>query len=319
MPCGRAAEVGRHARAAATVTPAPAQPRRRPSRAQLGPGCRREPRPRLVGSAPSRSASSPSWSAVSSAEWFCGWPSMARPWPFTVYAKITVGRLSSMAANASPSAPRSCPPRSRTAAGSCVVGDAGQQLGDAGGVRAARRAAGPAARPAVAAQQPLVLGVGHVVDPVAQRGAARPGEQLLQQPAVLDREHLPAGRREHALQPAAPHVGHHPVQRLPVEVHDPDDLAQLGHVGSRTASQTAPSSSSASPTSEYCRPGPRAAEVPGDVPAGQRTPDRRGRADADRAGGVVDRVRVLGPARVALQPAERPQRRQVGSSSSPSR
>ena len=78
--------------------------------------------------------------------------------------------------------------------------------------------------------------------------------------------------------------------------------------GRATASQTAPSSSSASPSSEYWRPVPhrRRAEVPGDVPAGQRAPDRRGRADADRAGGVVDRIGVLEPARVALQAAELP-------------
>ena len=65
---------------------------------------------------PSRSASSANCSVVSSDEWFCGWPSVARPWPLTVYAKITVGRVSSMAVNASRRASRSWPPRLRIAA-----------------------------------------------------------------------------------------------------------------------------------------------------------------------------------------------------------
>src|SRR5580692_2880916 len=47
------------------------------------------------------------------------------------------------------------------------------------------------------------------------------------------------------------------------------------------------------------------------VPAGYRAPDRRGRADADRAGRVVDGVGVLDPAGIALQAGERAQRRQV--------
>ena len=64
---------------------------------------------------------------------------------------------------------------------------------------------------------------------VAQRVAAGPGEQLLEQPAVLDGDHLPAGGGEHPLQPArVPMFGHDPVERLPVEVDDPDDLAEVG-------------------------------------------------------------------------------------------
>ena len=55
-----------------------------------------------------------------------------------------------------------------------------------------------------------------------------------------------------------------------------------------------------------------AAEVGVDVPAGGRREQRRGRAEADGAGGEVDSVRVLRPARVGLQPAKRAQRGQVG-------
>jgi hypothetical protein len=185
------------------------------------------------------------------------------------------------------------------------------------------------------AQQPLVLGVGHLVDPVPQRRAAGAGEQLLQQPAVLDREHLPAGRGEHALQLRRAHHRQHPVQRLAVEVDDPDHLAELGHhrvehglpdralvqlgvadqrplpapaavIAARTAADIA-----ARTAADIAADIAAGAEVAGDVPAGQRAPDRGGRADADRAGGVVGRDRVLEPARVALQAAELPQRGQV--------
>ena len=83
--------------------------------------------------------------------------------------------------------------------------------------------------------------------------------------------------------------------------------------GSAIASQTAPSSSSASPSSAIWRPRARRLEaVVLEVAARHRAPDRRRRADADGAGGVVDRVRVLRPARVALEPAERAQRLEVG-------
>ena len=89
-------------------------------------------------------------------------------------------------------------------------------------------------------------------------------------------------------------------------------------IGSSTASQIAPSSSSASPTSENCRPGSRG-PTRADVAPRDRAPDRGGGADADRAGGVVDGVGVLRARRVGLQPALLAQRRQLGVDSWPSR
>ena len=83
----------------------------------------------------------------------------------------------------------------------------------------------------IAAQQALIFGVGHVVDAGTQRGAARAREQLLEQPAVFDGEDLPARCGEHLLKPVGGDVGHHPVQRLPVQVDDPDDLTEVGHRG----------------------------------------------------------------------------------------
>lgn len=69
--------------------------------------------------------------------------------------------------------------------------------------------------------------VGHRVDPLPQRLTARPGEQFLELPPVLERDHLAAGRGEHTLQFLGGDAGHDPVQRLPVQVNDPDHLPQF--------------------------------------------------------------------------------------------
>ena len=190
------------------------------------------------------------------------------------------------------------------------------QIGDEPGERLvlARQPAAQLVRGA--AEQPLVLGVGHGVDPLPQRFPARPGEQLGEQPAVLQRDDLPARRGEHAAQPVGRHQRDHAVQRLPVHVDDPDDLAELGHarvddglpdgalveLGVTEQRVLAARGIDAVP----------AFEVPAQVTAGHRPPDRGGRADADRSRGVVHRIGVLDPARIALQAAERPQRGQVG-------
>ena len=81
----------------------------------------------------------------------------------------------------------------------------------------------------VGAQQPLVLLVGHRVDALAQRlvgGELRP---------VLDHHAVPAGGLEHRREPPRRDVGHDAVERLAVEVDDPQDLAELRHhrVGDR--------------------------------------------------------------------------------------
>jgi len=137
------------------------------------------------------------------------------------------------------------------------------------------------------------------------------GEQLLQQPPVLDGEHLPARGVEHALQAGGADVGDDPVEALPVEVDDPDDLAELGHhrVEDRLPAgalvQLRVADEGVLPARTRC-----VVEL-GDVPARERPPDQGGGADADRAGGVVDGIGVLRAARVALQPAERAQGLQV--------
>ena len=166
----------------------------------------------------------------------------------------------------------------------------------------------------VDAEQPLVLGIGHGVDPVPQRLAARPGEQLLEQPPVLQRDDLPARRAEHAAQPVGRDQRDDPVERLAVHVDDPDDLAEFGHAGvddglpDRALVEFGVAEQRVLAAR---RTGTVGGEPVAQVAAGHRAPDRGGRADADGPGGVVDRIGVLDPARVALQAAERPQRRQV--------
>ena len=148
--------------------------------------------------------------------------------------------------------------------------------------------------------------------------APGPGEEQLQLVAVLDGDDLPARRGEHALDAEDPDVGDHPVERLAVHVDDPDDLAQLGHhrvddrlpagplVELGVAEQRVLAAGAADVAGHV---GP---EVMADVAACDRTPYRRGGADADRAGGVVGRVRVLRAARVGLQAAQFAQPGQVG-------
>ena len=155
------------------------------------------------------------------------------------------------------------------------------------------------------AQQPLVLLVGHRVDAGAQVGAL--GEAR----AVLDHHGVPAGGLEHRGEAAGGDVGHDAVQRLAVEVHDPHDLAQAGdhRVGDRLPAGALVELGVADQGDLAAAA--RHVEVARDVAVRERAPDRRGRAEADAAGGVVDRVRVLRPARVGLQPAVLAQLRQI--------
>ena len=156
------------------------------------------------------------------------------------------------------------------------------------------------------AQQPLVLLVRHQVDALAQPG---PGGQLR---PVLDHHAVPARRLEHRLQPPGGDVRDHAVERLPVEVDDPHDLAELAHhrVGDRLPARALVELGVADQRDLAAADGD--VEVPGDVAVGERAPHRRRRAEPDRAGGVVDGIRVLRARRIGLQAAELAQRLQVG-------
>ena len=160
--------------------------------------------------------------------------------------------------------------------------------------------------PRVGAQQPLVLLVGHRVD--APRAAPRGRRSF--GPYLTITQCQPAASNIDASRPAAmsgttrssdwrlrstthmtsPSLRHHRVgDRLPARA-----LVELGVAEQRDLA-----------------PADRDVEVPGHVAVRERAPDRRRRADPDRAGRVVDRVGVLGARRVGLQPAELPQRLEV--------
>ena len=165
----------------------------------------------------------------------------------------------------------------------------------------------------VGSQQPLVLLVRHLVDAAPEVLSALPLEQRVEPAAVLHGRHLPAGGLEHSREPAEGDVGHHPVERLPVEVDDPQDLAEPRHPRVRDRlPHGALVQLGVAQQRDLAAARRRLEPVMLEVPARDRRPDRRGRPDADGAGGEVDRVRVLRPAWIALQPAERAQRLEVG-------
>ena len=140
---------------------------------------------------------------------------------------------------------------------------------------------------------------------------ARRSGRWAQQRAVLDHHRVPAGGLEHRGQPAGGDVGDDAVERLAVEVDDPHHLAQARHhrVGDRLPAGALVELGVADQRDLAAAAGD--VEVPGDVAVRERAPDRRGGAEADAAGGVVDRVGVLRAARIGLQAAELAQRRQV--------
>jgi hypothetical protein len=160
-------------------------------------------------------------------------------------------------------------------------------------------------------QQPLVLLVGHAVDAPAQLAAAGSLEQLLQPAAVLHRDCLPARRLEHVGPAVEGDVGHHAVERLAVEVDDPQHLAELrdARVGHRLP-DGALVQLGVSDQRDLASHRGRAEPVGLQVAPSEGAPDRRRGPDADRAGGVVDRIWVLGAAGVALKSAEGAQRLQ---------
>ena len=90
----------------------------------------------------------------------------------------------------------------------------------------------------VGAQQALVLLVAHRVDPRAQGLAAVALEERAQAPPVLDRLGVPAGRLEHPHEAPGGDVGHDAVQRLAVEVDDPQHLAQRARPSGRRSPPT---------------------------------------------------------------------------------
>ena len=172
-------------------------------------------------------------SSVSSAEWLPGMPLGRQPPRLDRVGedhRRAVGRPRRPARTRRAGSRRSWPPRSRIAP---------QQLGVVEVARstradvAPRRGRCPAA--ARAARRPVERSSrwysSLVISSIrrAQRLAARAREQLAQPAPVLDRDRLPAGGLEHRREPAGGDVRHDPVERLAVQVDDPEHLAEARH------------------------------------------------------------------------------------------
>ena len=102
--------------------------------------------------------------------------------------------------------------------------------------------------------------------------------------------------------------GHDPVEALAVEVDDHRHVAELAEalledrLPDVALVELGVADERDEPALRLARD--RVAEVEPQVAVGQRREHRRDRAQADRAGREVDRVGILGPRRVRLQPAE---------------
>ena len=125
--------------------------------------------------------------------------------------------------SASRTSPRSWPPRSRTSAPTSPAYVVEQPREPS----RARRPRAPSSRAprttsSLGAEERLVLLVRHLVDPAAEQVAALARERLAQPAAVLELDHVPAARPELRLELGGPDAGDDAVERLPVEVDDPE-------------------------------------------------------------------------------------------------
>ena len=156
--------------------------------------------------------------------------------------------------------------------------------------------------------------VGAVVDPLAQRLAARPPEGRAQAFAVFDGHDPPAEVGEHLVDAPEQAVGHHGVQALPVVVDDPPDVAQVvlpsleqGLVDVALVELGVADQRDHAPLGQVLG---RPALEP-HVVLGKAGEAGHGDAEADRTGREIDVVHVLGARRVGLRPAERTEAFQV--------
>ena len=125
--------------------------------------------------------------------------------------------------------------------------------------------------------------------------------RLAQATAVLELDHLPAARPEVRLELGGADSRDHAVERLPVQVDDPEDVPEPARqrLGERLPDVPLVELRVAEQRDEAAAG--RGAEARLREAVGERAEERRGGAEADRPGRVVDRERVLRPRRVGLQ------------------
>ena len=159
-------------------------------------------------------------------------------------------------------------------------------------------------RPRRLPEKPQVLGVRHRVEPALEPLAAGRGEPRAEPPPPAQLGDAPAARREHPAELARPRVGHDPVERLTVHVHDPEDPAEPRHrlLGERLPDVALVELGVADHDDDAPRrPRP---EVIDEVLRAERAEGRLHGAEPHRARGELDELRVLPPARIGLEAAE---------------
>ena len=210
----------------------------------------------------------------------------------------------SHARKASSRSTRSWPPRSRIARRSSASSRSAISLSTSRPAASRSPAGARAAPPASPRSSRWYSSFG--IPSIRRRSASPPlrSKSSRRKRPYLTSDRLPAGGLEHRLDPPGGDVGDDPVERLPVEVDHPHQLAERRDHRVDQRLPDRPLVELGVAEQGDLAAGPRRLEVVDDVAVGDRAPDRRGGADADRAGGEVDRVGVLGPARVALQAAE---------------
>ena len=216
----------------------------------------------------------------------------------------------SAAAKASSRSPRSWPPRLRRLAATASSSRSPEQPADARALLApARQRVAELARRQ--AQEVLVLLVAHGVDAALEKLTVLPSEELPQAGPVLEHDRVPARAANMSLMrlPAMPGTTRSSDWRLRSTIQRTS--LSRGTIGSDQRFPHGPLVELGVADEGDVPPRPGRPEMGRHVAVGDGAPDRRGGANADRPGGEIDRVGVLGPARVALEPTERPQLGQV--------
>ncbi len=155
--------------------------------------------------------------------------------------------------------------------------------------------------------QALILAVGHLHQTPAQPVAAAPPEHGggASSPAQIDHAPAERGERRGHLVPAG--VGDDPIEALPIDVHDPHDVAEPSkHLFSEGFPDVALVQLGVADHDDDAL-GRAHPTVVRDVLRGQRAEGGLDGAESHRARGDVDDPRILAPARIRLQAAEHAQ------------
>src|SRR5581483_5489073 len=161
-------------------------------------------------------------------------------------------------------------------------------------------------------EQRLELLVRHLVEPCLEEVAARLRKRSPQSPPVLQLDDVPAAGAEASLELCRPDPRDDTIERLPVEVDDPKDVAEVVRLRLGDGLPDASLVELGVPEQRDEPSARRRAEVALDVAVDERGEERRRRAEPDGAGREVDREWVLRLRRIALKSAELPETEEIG-------